>query len=197
MMMAWCSAVRGWKLGQCAGEFMDRSLSCCEANFYYLQSVVRVRGRCHAVVASRSWWQRAPMRHVGVMAVSERGDQSKCHLDWSGLAHRRLSMRGQNPCSHRLGETTNPSAFIGQRGDGSWARGRQARSISREKYQPRACGGIPRGQKRRGFLPAGIFCGCRRPRHSSRGWTLKQVSTCSKPCDTRKSGRRIRPSARR
>jgi len=32
---------------------------------------------------------------------------------------------GQNPCCHRLGETTNPSAFIGQRGDGKWEWGRQ------------------------------------------------------------------------
>lgn len=37
------------------------------------------------------------------------------------------------------------------------------------------------------------YRGCRRPRHSSRGWTLKQLSTCSKPCIRRKSGGRIRP----
>jgi len=173
MMVAWVSGNRGWIWRQCAGEFMDRSLSCCEANVYYLQSVVRIRGGCRAVNASWTWWWRAPMRHVGVMAVSERGDQSKCHLDGSRLARRRPTMRGQNPCSHRLGETTNPSAFIGQRGDGSWPWGRQAGAV---KAAGRQCARI--SQKERGSFHS-IPSGCRRPRHSVRGRALKQVSTCS------------------
>jgi len=76
------------------------------------------------------------------MAVSERGDQSKCHLDWSGLARWRPSMRGRNPCSHRLEETTNPSAFIGQRGVGSWDWGLQDRAVSRKQNQQTTCGRI-------------------------------------------------------
>jgi hypothetical protein len=99
MMVAWCSGDRGWVWWQCAGDFMDRSLSCYEANVYYLQSVVRARGECLAVIASRPWWLRAPMRHVGVMAASERGDQSKCHLDWSGLGCWRPSKTAKIPAN--------------------------------------------------------------------------------------------------
>ena len=83
-------------------------------------------------------------------------------------------MRGRNPCSHRLEETTNPSAFIGQRGDRSWAWGRQAGAV---KAGERQCHRI--GQKERGSFH-NIPCGCRRPRPLKRGRPSKQVSTESK-----------------
>ena len=124
--------------------------------------------------ASWPWWLRAPMRHIGVMAVSERGDQSKCHLDWSGLARQCPAMRGPNPCSHRLGETTNPSAFIGQRGTESWDWGRQAGAV---KAGGRQCPRI--SQKERGSFHR-IPSGCRRPQPSERGRPSKQVSTLTK-----------------
>ena len=116
MMEAWVSVARGWKLRQCAGEFMDRSLSCCEANVYYQQSFVRVRGGCRAVAASLPWWLGAPMRHDGVMAVSEMGDQSKCHLDWSDVGRWRQSKTAKFPAGTLLEKRQSPLPSSGKGG---------------------------------------------------------------------------------
>lgn len=64
------------------------------------------------------------MRHVGVMAVSEKGDQSKCHLDWSGFGCWRRPKRAKIPVVTVLEKLQTPLPSSDKGGDGSWDWGR-------------------------------------------------------------------------
>jgi hypothetical protein len=120
------------------------------------------------------------MRHARVMAVSREADQSKCHLDWSGLARWRPSITAKILAGTIMEKRRTPLPSSGNGGDGSWNWGRQTRAVSREAGESIA-GGRQRARfrlKRRGSFQ-GKPCGCRRPRLSWRGRLPKQVSTCT------------------